>query len=87
MKIPMTEEIGGILDRFDDSLNTNFGLVLSERAKDKFIYKKSDEATGDSLIFTVHATGVFEICYIKPEKSALVANEGEGIFDFLKRVL
>ena len=83
----MTEEIGGILDKFDDSLNTNFGLVLSERAKDKFIYKRSDEATGDSLIFTVHATGVFEICYIKPEKIAVVANEGEGIFDFLKRVL
>jgi|LakMenE01Jun11ns_1017448.scaffolds.fasta_scaffold9298410_2 hypothetical protein len=87
MKIPMTEEIGGILDRFDDSLNTNFGLILSERARDKFIYKKSDEDTGDSLIFTVHATGIFEICYIKPESPSVVANEGEGIFDFLKRVL
>jgi hypothetical protein len=86
MEIPMTEEIGGVLDRFDDSLNTNFGLVLSERANNRFIYKKEDSIE-NSLIFTVYATGIFEICYINPVKPSIIANEGEGIFDFLKRVL
>jgi hypothetical protein len=87
MKIPMTEEIGGILDKFDASLNYNYGFELVERTTDKFTYKKSGGDPEITVFLVMYDGGKFKLDYTSPTKFSIIPNEGEVMFDFLKRVL